>query len=448
MRTRDGIRMSVRNLKKRKGRTILTALGVSIGTAAIVCMVALGIGLQRTATESLGDFGDLSILQVHPNWENVPGGRVDEFSQPKIRQGDIDALEQLSGVQAVMPSVGFYGMAEVQLGRQWNQPNITGLDFSKADAFGYTLGEGSMADGSPREVLVSYHFPSSFYEKTRSRPSRTDDVVDPGMHMEMSVGNGMDRIPVVGRNITVTLEQYLGEGEVRRKNYQFRIAGVMADGSGDWGNVLYVPLDVVQEMRVWQGDEKAAGGRQAPETGYDSVRIKVAGNDQVTEVVEGVRGLGLQTWSPTDMLEELNRFFLMVQLILGGIGSVALLVATIGIINTMIMAILERNREIGVMKVLGATLPNVKFLFLTEAAIIGLLGGLWGLLSSLVLVRVINLVGRSVIPGAEANTSLAIIPPWLVLFALSFSILIGLLAGLYPAARAARISPMEAIRNE
>lgn len=444
MKVGDGVRISIRNLKKRKGRTILTALGVAIGTAAIVSMVSLGIGLQKSATESLGDFGDLSILQVYPNYNNVEPG-----VNPRIREADITLLEQIPGVQAVMPVVGFYGPAEVQMGRQYNNPSVMGLDFSKAEAFGYKLAEGSLSAGDRREVVVSYNFPTSFFEKSRTRPDRGAGN-EKDQYMGPDISYNPTRLPVVGRSVNLALEQYLGENEIKKKNYKLHITGVLAEGTGDWGSIIYVPISMVQEMNEWFGTgETSGGGRRPQETGYDNVRVKVISNEQVPDVVEGIRKAGLETWSPTDMLEELNQFFLIVQLILGGIGSVALLVATIGIINTMTMAILERNREIGVMKVIGATIPNIKLMFLTEAALIGILGGVWGLGSSYLIVRVVNAVaGNMMQQGMGLSGDLAVIPPWLALFALGFSVVIGLLAGLYPASKAARISPLEAIRNE
>ena len=446
MRIKDGVMISVRNLKKRRGRTILTALGVAIGTAAIVSMLALGLGLQTNARNSLGDFGDLSVLQVYPNWETVEPGQSAKVTDEQIRN-----LEGIPGVQAVMPTIDYYGSTEIKMGRQYSDARISGIDFSKAEAFGYTVSEGIMADGSLREVAVSYRFPDDFYEKTKTRPNRSErrgDTPVPEYGGGMEYNYNLGRLPVVGKNLVISQMQYLGEGEIKKKEHKVRVAGVFQEGVGEWGATIYLPLELVREMNEWNtGEGKTIGRGREDERGYDNVRVKVQSNEEVQQVVEGIRAQGLETWSPTDMLDELNQVFLVIQLILGGIGSVALLVATIGIVNTMTMSILERNKEIGVMKVMGATIPNIKLMFLIESGVIGTLGGLAGLIGSYGVVTLVNLVARNMM-GEELNSALAVIPLWLALAALLFSLVIGIIAGLYPAGKAARISPLEAIRNE
>lgn len=443
MRIRDGLMIAVRNLKKRKGRTLLTALGVMIGTAAIVSMLSLGIGLERSARESLGDFGDLSILEVYPGWE-----QRDPTRQHTVRPEDIRMLEGLPGVEAVMPVVRYHGASEIQLGRQFSRASVEGIDFSKAALFGYLPEEGTMADGTGREAVVSSRFPYDFYEKTRQRPDRSNPEGTPAAPAyDYGMPGGGGRIPVLDQTVTVILEQYTGIEELRRKEQRVRITGVLQETRGIYGATIFLPLETVEEMNVWIQGTTGTGRRDDQAAGYQSVKVKVASNDLVPGVVEGIRAGGLETWSPTDMIEELNRTFLMIQLILGGIGSVALLVATIGIVNTMSMSILERNREIGIMKVVGATIPNIRLLFLVESGLIGLSGGIGGILASLGVVALVNSAGRSM-GGMGMPSSLAVVPWWLAAAALGFSIVVGIVAGLYPANRAAAVSPLEAIRNE
>ncbi len=446
MRIKDGMMISIRNLKKRRGRTVLTALGVAIGTSAIVSMLALGLGLQKNAQESFGNFGDLSILDVYPNWATVAPGE-----QGYISFEQMQSLETIYGIDAVMPVVSYYGMTEMRLGRQYNGARIEGIDFTKAELFGLEVGEGRLADGSIREGMVSYRFPEEFYEQIKIRPVRGEespDVKDPFMaqpYQESVYTSG--RIPVIDKAVVVSQVQYLGMNETKKKEYKILVSGIFQENTMSYGGVMYLPIELVEEMNAWNSGEQLKGRGREEEKGYTNVKVKVSNNDLIPQVVEEIRLQGLETWSPTDMLEELNRVFLIIQLILGGIGSVALLVATIGIVNTMTMAILERNREIGVMKVLGASLANIKLLFLVESGIIGLLGGLVGLVASFGVVAIVNVVGLNMMQG-QFQSDLAIIPWWLILFAMGFSLIVGLLAGLYPASKAARISPLEAIRNE
>jgi putative ABC transport system permease protein len=193
---------------------------------------------------------------------------------------------------------------------------------------------------------------------------------------------------------------------------------------------------------------------------FDQITVKVESREQVEDVVKKIREKGFDVWSPAKELEAINNFFFVIQLVLGGIAAISLLVATIGIVNTMIMSILERTREIGIMKVIGATVFNIRWLFLMESGFIGLIGGAAGLGLAWCAVEVVNYLGQSAGllesmgmgfggggPEGE-NPRLAFIPAWLALFAIGFSFLIGLLAGIFPAIRASRLSALQAIRSE
>ena len=161
--------------------------------------------------------------------------------------------------------------------------------------------------------------------------------------------------------------------------------------------------------------------------------------------------MGYEAWSLSDALESLNKTSVIIQAVLGGIGAVSLLVAAIGIANTMIMSIYERTKEIGVMKVIGASLRDIKKLFLFEAGMIGLLGGAVGIVLSEVLSIIINKVGINFLQnnmGASADTRISIIPIWLIFAAMGFSALVGLMSGYYPAKKAMNLSALEAIRTE
>lgn len=169
------------------------------------------------------------------------------------------------------------------------------------------------------------------------------------------------------------------------------------------------------------------------------------------QVSQTLKDRGYNSWSIADQLEGIEKTSRTIQAILGGIGALTLLVAALGITNTMIMSIYERTKEIGIMKVIGATFSDIYSLFLVEAGMIGFIGGLFGVGLSFGISRIINHIVRRLMEGnmsAEEVMNISLIPSWLVLFALLFSIFIGVVAGLYPAYRAVRLSPISAIRNE
>ncbi|MBP1761262.1 MAG: transporter permease, partial [Firmicutes bacterium] len=185
---------------------------------------------------------------------------------------------------------------------------------------------------------------------------------------------------------------------------------------------------------------------------YSTVKVRASSRDTVEGVAAEIKKLGYQAWSPAESLKEMNKFFMIVQLILGGIGAISLLVASIGIMNTMFMSILERTREIGIMKVIGAGIPDIRRLFLLESGLIGFMGGISGLGIAYGVTAIINVIARvkgaGNMFGGEPIGNLAIIPIWLALFAVGFAVVVGIIAGLLPAYRAARISPLQAIRQE
>jgi ABC-type antimicrobial peptide transport system permease subunit len=181
---------------------------------------------------------------------------------------------------------------------------------------------------------------------------------------------------------------------------------------------------------------------------YNEVTIVTEDVKYTKEICQSLRDSGYNCYSIAESLEGVEDSMQTVQLVLGGIGSITLLVAAIGIINTMVMSIYERTREIAIMKVIGATFNDIRMMFLAEAGLIGLLGGIFGLIFSYTLSFLLNKFAVGFMGGIGAEGSaISVIPWWLAVFAIVFSILIGLLAGVYPANRAVKLSPIEAMRN-
>ena len=179
-------------------------------------------------------------------------------------------------------------------------------------------------------------------------------------------------------------------------------------------------------------------------------------NIETKDVLQAITDLGYRGYSNIEYLETMRESSQMTQNILGGIGAVSLFVAAIGIMNTMMMSIYERTKEIGIFKVLGCSLGNIRNMFLYESAFIGLFGGIAGIGLSFAVSHLINTLSSTgqggnlgiVMMMGDPTSKASLIPPWLALSALVFSTLIGMIAGLIPALRAMRLSPLAAIRNE
>jgi putative ABC transport system permease protein len=240
------------------------------------------------------------------------------------------------------------------------------------------------------------------------------------------------------------------DGTEIRKTVQLKIVGVLEEtrGESDWS--VYIPLDDLTKYNEWAMGRRINRNRD----GYNQVTVKVENVDQVLGISEQITQLGYQAYTPQSFVEGINSFFLILQVIFGGVGAIALLVAAIGIANTMAMAILERTREIGLMKAIGATNRDVLSIFLGEAAGIGFVGGVGGVVLGWSAGQIINvlavayLAGQAAQQGSPPPTSAVTTPLWLPVFAIIFSTLIGLLSGLYPALRAATMVPVTALKYE
>ncbi|MDO4540825.1 MAG: ABC transporter permease [Syntrophomonadaceae bacterium] len=432
----DGIRLVSNNLRRRKGRTFLTALGVAIGTASIIAMISLAVGLNNVATASVDSWNDLTTLDVYTAWDQNTGQMKDPLTAATVTE-----LQQIPGVSGVLAMVNYYGGGGLTMGRMTGWASSVGVDLDTVDAYPFTMAEGRFLKGKG-EAVVTWRVPENMFEK--KRPSRNNQN-NYNQYTEPV------RTDMLNKTITITAQRWNSDTEEQEtKDYKFKVVGVLTEGFSQYESSVYLPEEAVREMRKWSGDDNQGGRERADTTNYDNIKVKVSSRDDVENVVAGIREAGYETWSPTEMLEEINQLFLIIEIILAGIGAISLLVASIGIMNTMFMSILERTREIGIMKVLGANLADIRRLFLMESGFIGMIGGVAGLLVAWGTVAIVNVVAINIIPDlAGMNiTKVAIIPLWLALSALSFAVFIGVVSGLLPAQRASRISPLQAIRQD
>ena len=241
------------------------------------------------------------------------------------------------------------------------------------------------------------------------------------------------------------------------KKHIVTASGVVAGGVDDYNmNSYYVfcDLDTLKQImkkefkgRVIPGQPSTKSGKAYKEFYYSSAQVKVDDMSNVNDAAKQIREMGYNVETNVEYMDSMKKQMAVIQAVLGGIGAISLIVAAIGIANTMMMSIYERTKEIGVIKVLGCSLKNIKQMFLIEAAFIGLLGGIVGNMVSFAMSGAINMViAQSSALGVEGNISY--IPVWLVLISLGFAMLVGMVAGYFPALRAMSLSPLAAIRSE
>lgn len=430
----DLFRMGIKNLWRRKLRTFLTILGVLIGTSSIIVMLSLGFGMRKAFEDQIAQWGDLTTINVYKGWgEPMPGQKRAELDDKAVAN-----FKALPNVAAVSPLLEAYGA--VINGRYIANVPIRGIDPESMENFGFQAAEGRLLNSSDGLVAV---FGSSMQYNFRDPKAR--------VWKEIKVNLMKDRMSV-SLDPNKGWDQYPGDKKVNYKEYKIKVAGVLTEGDWETSYGIYMPLAEVQKMvkdKEKAENQRPQSGRQQ-ESGYNRINVKVNNVKNVQEVQTAIKDMGHEAYSLNDELEYAKKQAGMIQAVLGGIGAVSLLVAAIGITNTMVMSIYERTREIGVMKVIGASLKDIKRLFLFESALIGFGGGLFGIGFSYLISFIVNKFSDKFGPalGLYGATQISIIPLWLILAALGFSSLIGVISGYLPARRAMNLSALEAIRTE
>ena len=438
----DLLRLIFGNLSRRKARVALTAIGVVIGTSAVVILVSLAIGLQRNANEQLYGIGDLTQIQVMPGYGGEGGGGVvmGGGGGPAPGPSDIklltnsalDELRAIPGVESVIPREYLYTGATIKYQKLEAGANIIGVDVDDLTMLGVEAEQGEALLGRGT-VVIGVMVPRNFYDP-RQRPGQ-----EPPPPPDL-----------VGQQIQMVVFKYDQNGVETRKNLSLRVVGLLKEtrGESDW--TIYMPLEQIKLLNEWSQNRRINYNKE----GYGQVVVKVSDVDQVIAITDQITQMGFQAFTPQSFVEGINNFYNVLQIIFGGVGAIALLVAAIGIANTMAMSILERTREIGLMKAVGATNRDVLAIFLGEAAGIGFLGGLGGVIigwlagQGINVLAMVYLANQATQQGGAPPSVAVYTPVWLPLFALIFSTFIGMLSGLYPALRAATMIPVLALKYE
>ena len=467
MKTYDLSELALRNLRESSLRNSLTTLGISIGVASLVAMVSLGIGLQKLVTRHLAKSGLFDTVVVTSRRELRGFNREDERSTASAAESRTldetarQEIERLPDVLEAYPDIRF--ITELNYQGKTHLTMVSGIPDSarSSDAFSGIPGTFFSSETAP-EVILQKSFALELLGKTPA-PGHEDDVpvgelAKPLLGQELtmryaqrvSTPESADTSPRANSNSSSEEAAY----SVISREQKLKIVGVSdLDPDSMRGAArarVFLPLKLAQDLRVMQPSDLRDSMRGfSKQATYSTVGVRVRNPKNVEAVEQAIKKMGFNTFSILDATRSLRQVFTVLDLFLGIFGSLALAVASIGIVNTLVMAILERRREIGIMKAIGASDGDVKKLFFAEAGAMGLLGGVVGVALGWAIGHVINLginiyLKRQALPP-ETFWS---VPWWLVGAAIVFGFVVSLVSGLYPAAPAARLDTVQGQRYE
>lgn len=457
MSKKDILRLAFKNFMRRKTRSILTILGVLIGTAAIVVMISLGIGMNESFKRQLSKMGSLNVIEVN-RWYFEEDGKGGGYSRESVLDDKAVAeFEAIDGVEAVMPY--FQTSLKLVSGKYVMYANMVGVDPKILEAFDFKVAEGRLLnEEDTTSLLFGSEVPYQFYNPRSTgnygyyyygggdgdRPEPDVDVLNDKLVMTFDYSYGERRAAGSGGQT----------GYRQPKLYKVKGVGILEPTQDEKSYSVYINIDYLK--KIIKENEKAMSSQgmrtSYQQDSYDQVKVKVRDMKDVERVQNQIKQMGYGTYSLTDILKSMQETSATMRTVLGGIGAISLFVAAIGITNTMVMSIYERTREIGVMKVLGCMLSDIKNMFLVEAALIGFIGGLLGIGFSYGASALLNKYAGGLFGGGyyvgDSDSIVSLIPPWLALLALGFATMVGIISGFMPARRAMKLSALEAIKTE
>lgn len=454
MKFSDLFKMAAGNLASRKLRTFLTVLGVIIGATAIIIIISIGRGFKFMNSKFYEDMGDMRVLELNSQFTRFdPEMDKPGYQKPKKKPMNNQTIKEVSEIEHIKAVIPMYeASVNLKMGREEaSYVDIVGMPPQYMEDYGIELANGKYISPGEKNpvVILGSQVKYQFYD--RSRPnyfSEKKSLMNRKIYITKfePKNTGDDgAVPSMGDTTTDESQNKQNDG----KQVQLRISGEMTEGNDyQKQNCLFMSVETYKALAS-QFKVKLKSKN------YNNIKVVVDDIKNVDAVTKALKDKGFRPYNMTkEFLDNANKQIGIVQAVFGGIGAISFIIAAIGIANTMIMSIYERTKEIGIMKVIGASIRDIQNLFLLEASLIGLIGGVIAVVNSLIISVLANkffagyFMGQMGGETVNFEPKISIISVGLILTALGFSTLIGLLSGYLPARRAMKLSALDAIRTE
>lgn len=469
----DITQLGLANLWRMRLRTFFTVLGVIIGVGALSSMVSFGFGMQKNMEDAFKEndlFTSLNITAKNIDLNSISEGNLSEIGEELNRKNIVlndsilELIKTIDGVTLAIPEITF--PVKVKLIEKETNVNLKALPLDLKDYYPFnTITYGSyFSSNSAHETVLRKRVLNNLNIKIREDnpnlpdTSKTIKIVSidsiVGSEIEI-ITKEVDIDGILKNPFALMMSMQKKELPIKDTKVKLKIVGIIDDPKGfardNFGTGIFVPITTAKSIpnlgfsSVWD----LLGNSSGESGGYGSIYVRINRMENMDGIIKELKDLGLNVFAFADQLKEIKKVFLIMDSFLGAIGLIALVVAALGIINTMLMSILERTREIGIMKSIGGSENQIRIIFFVESSIIGFIGGIFGLILGWIVTRFANIIMNSkVLPEGLPKSEFFYFPIWLIFGALAFSILISLIAGLYPANHAARIDPVKALRHD
>lgn len=434
MRLWELVKIALDGVRRTPLRVALTALGVAIATGALVSMVGFAQGVQSQAEKPFREFDVFTRISVHPE----KGGDDGKAAGPPLDDAALERIRALPRVVLVHAPM-FVPVIELVRGDRVVKTLVEGKprELGRVEFYRRILKAGALFAPEPAKQLV----------------------IGPGIAERLGFGSPKE---AVGETVSVKVSGLVPSAPMgfrfETATLEVTVAGVVdppewAPGRSFGDRLAWLPIDIARTLPGARFDDVLDAMRRGAETtsaGYGSLDVRVERGADAPGVETAIRAMGYRTSTMATQMESMRTYFVVMDVLLAAIGTVALVVAGLGIVNTLLMAVLERRREIGAYKAVGASDGDVRLLFLCEAGLVGLIGGAGGLaLGRFVSWGIglgVNAYARG--KGVESEISIFFFPWWLLVGGMLFAIAASVISGVYPASRAAKVDPILALRGE